>query len=327
MFAGTSGEMKPVILLTGKNGQIGAELLRFLPQLGEVVALDREQLDLSKPDDIRRAIREIRPQIIVNAAAYTAVDRAETDEAMAQAVNGEAPGVMAKEAKKIGAALVHYSTDYVFDGSKKTPYDETDAANPINVYGRTKLAAEHAIRSSGVPHLIFRTAWIYATRGRNFLLTILRLATEQEELRIVSDQVGAPTCASDVAAATSKILAGICENSNAAFVLPEASGTYHMSAAGQTTWYDFAKTILERAGTTSRDLAWLAAATHRRPLIARRVISISTAEFRCSAQRPAYSVLSNSRLIQAFGVALPDWHSQLQQCFVSENIAADLLAD
>src|SRR5712692_5528620 len=263
--------MKPVILLTGKNGQIGAELLRYLPQMGEVVALDREHLDLSKADDISRAIREIRPQIIVNAAAYTAVDQAEADEMMAQAVNGEAPGVMAEEAKKIGAALVHYSTDYVFDGSKKTLYDETDAANPINVYGRTKLAAEHAIRSSGVPHLIFRTAWIYATRGRNFLLTILRLATEQEELRIVSDQFGAPTCASDVAAATSKILAGICENSNGGFVFPEASGTYHMSASGQTTWYDFAKTILEKAGAASRDLAWFAAATHGRPLIARRV--------------------------------------------------------
>jgi dTDP-4-dehydrorhamnose reductase len=319
--------MKPVILLTGQSGQIGAELLRFLPQLGEVVALPREQLDLSKPDDNRRVIREIRPQSIVNAAAYTAVDQAETDETMAQAVNGEAPGVMAEEAKKIGAALVHYSTDYVFDGSKKTPYDETDAANPINVYGRTKVAGEQAIRRSGVPHLIFRTAWVYARRGRNFLLSILHLATEREELRIVSDQVGAPTCASDVAAATSKILAGVCEDSVGGFVFPEASGTYHMSAAGQTTWYDFAKTILEKAGSTSRDLAWLAAATHGRPLIARRVIPISSAEFRCPAQRPAYSVLSNSRLFQTFGVALPDWHSQLQRCFVSESIVGNRSAD
>jgi len=319
--------MKPVILLTGKNGQIGAELLRFLPQMGEVVGLDRAHLDLSKPDEISRAIREIRPQIIVNAAAYTAVDQAETDGMMAQAVNGEAPGVMAEEAKKIGAALVHYSTDYIFDGSKKTPYDESDAANPINVYGKTKFAGEQAIRRSGVPHLIFRTAWVYATRGRNFLLTILHLATEREELRIVSDQVGAPTCASDVAAATSRILAGICENSNAAFVLPEASGTYHMSAAGQTTWYEFAQAIVEKAGATSHDLVWLAAATRGRPLIARRVIPISTAEFRCPAQRPASSVLSNSRLFQTFGVALADWNTQLQRCFVSESIGANLLAD
>ena len=319
--------MKPVILLTGKNGQIGAELLRSLPQMGEVVAFDREHLDLSKPDDISRAIREIRPQIIVNAAAYTAVDQAETDGMMAQAVNGEAPGVMAEEAKKIGAALVHYSTDYIFDGSKKTPYDESDVANPINVYGKTKFAGEQAIRRSGVPHLIFRTAWVYATRGRNFLLTILHLATKREELRIVSDQVGAPTCASDVAAATSKILAGICENGNVAFILPEASGTYHMSAAGQTTWYDFAKTILEKAGATSHDLVWLDAATRGRPLIARRIIPISTGEFRSPTRRPAYSVLSNSRLIQTFGVALPDWSTQLQRCFVSESIAADRGAD
>src|SRR5712692_4779768 len=319
--------MKPVILLTGKNGQIGAELLRFLPQLGEVVALDREHLDLSKPDDISRAIREIRPQVIVNAAAYTAVDQAETDEMMAQAVNGEAPGVMAKEAKKIGAALVHYSTDYIFDGSKKTPYDESDAANPINVYGKTKFAGEQAIRSSGLPHLIFRTAWVYATRGHNFLLTILRLATEREELRIVSDQVGAPTCAWDVAAATSKILTGLSERNHGEFVFSEVSGTYHMSAAGQTTWYDFAKTVLEKAGATSQGLVWLAKATHGRQLIARRVVPISTEEFRSPTHRPAYSVLSNSRLKQTFAVALPDWRIQLQGCFVSESIAANLLAD
>jgi dTDP-4-dehydrorhamnose reductase len=319
--------MKPVILLTGKNGQIGAELSRFLPQLGEVVALDREHLDLSKPDDIRRSIREIRPQIIVNAAAYTAVDKAETDEAMAQAVNGEAPGLMAKEAKKIGAAFVHYSTDYIFDGSKKTPYDETDAANPINVYGKTKFSGEQAIRRSGVPHLIFRTAWVYATRGRNFLLTILHLATEREELRIVNDQVGAPVCASDLAAATSKILAGMCERNNGRFVFSEASGTYHISAEGQTTWYDFAKAILEKAGATSRDLPWLAAATSGRPLIARRVIPISTEEFRSRTHRPAYSVLSNSRLIQTFGVALPNWQTQLQRCFVSKSSATDTLRD
>src|SRR6267142_925236 len=314
MFAGTSGEMKPVILLTGKNGQIGAELLRFLPQLGEVVALDREQLDLSIPDDIRRVIREIRPQIIVNAAAYTAVDQAETDEMMAQAVNGEAPGVMAKEARKIDAALVHYSTDYVFDGFKKTPYDETDAANPINVYGKTKFAGEQAIRGSGVPHLIFLTAWVYATRGRNFLLTILRLATEREELRIVSDQVGAPSCAGDLAAATTKILVGICERENTGFVFSRVSGTYHMSAAGQTTWYDFARSILEKAGAVSHDLIWLAEATQGRQLTAQRVVPISTEEFRSPARRPANSVLSNSRLLETFGVALPDWRTQLQCC-------------
>src|SRR6266513_1232676 len=201
--------MKPVILLTGKNGQVGAELLRLLPQVGEVVARGHDQLDLSNPADIRRTIREVQPQLIVNAAAYTAVDQAETDETTARAVNAEAPGLMAEEAKKIGAALVHYSTDYVFDGTKRVPYDEIDSANPINVYGKTKLVGEQAIRSSGLAHLIFRTAWVYATRGRNFLLAILRRATEQEELKIVCDQFGAPTRAWDIAAATTKILTSV----------------------------------------------------------------------------------------------------------------------
>src|SRR6266404_5647552 len=209
MLAGTSAEMRPVILLTGKNGQIGAELFRFLPQVGEVAAFGHDQLDLSNPSDIHRTIREVQPQLVVNAAAYTAVDQAETDETTAQAVNAQAPGLLAEEAKKIGAVLVHYSTDYVFDGAKKLPYDEADSANPINVYGKTKFAGEQAIRGSSVSHLIFRTSWVYATRGRNFLLTILRLATEREELRIVNDQVGAPTCAFDLAEATTRILAGI----------------------------------------------------------------------------------------------------------------------
>lgn len=319
--------MKPIILLTGKNGQVGGELLHLLPQVGEVVALGHDQLDLSNPTDIRRIIREVRPQLIVNAAAYTAVDQAETDEATARAVNAEAPGLMAEEAKKIGAAVVHYSTDYVFDGTKKAPYDETDPVNPINIYGKTKLTGEDAIRNSGLPHLIFRTSWVYATRGRNFLLTILRLATEREELRIVSDQVGAPTCASEVAAATAKILTGMLGRYDGNFVFPEVSGTYHMSAAGQTTWYDFAKTILEKAEATSHTLDWLAATTMERPLIAHRLIPISTEEFGSPTHRPAYSILSNSRLIQTFGLALPDWHVQLQRCFVSDSIAANRGAD
>jgi dTDP-4-dehydrorhamnose reductase len=319
--------MKPVILLTGKNGQIGGELLRFLPQLGEVVALERDQLDLSKPSDICRTIQEVRPQVIVNAAAYTAVDRAEVDAVMAHAINAEAPGLMAIEAKKIGAALVHYSTDYVFDGAKKLPYDEADSANPINVYGKTKLAGEQAIRGSGVPHLIFRTAWVYATRGRNFLLTILRLATEREELRIVSDQVGAPTCASEVAAATAKVLTRMLGRNDGGFVFSEVSGTYHMSAAGQTTWYEFAEAILEKAEVNSHSLGWLAAATRGRRLVARRVIPISTEEFGSPTKRPAYSILSNSRLIQTFGFALPDWPTQLRRCFVSDSIVANRGAD
>jgi len=319
--------MKPVILLTGKNGQVGGELLRLLPKWGEVVAFGRDQLDLSKLDNIRRTIREVRPQLIVNAAAYTAVDRAETDEATAQAINEKAPGLMAEEAKKIGATLLHYSTDYVFDGTKRVPYDETDSANPINIYGKTKFAGEQAIRSSGVPYLIFRTAWVYATRGRNFLLTILRLATEREELRIVSDQVGAPTCAADLAAATCKILAGITERNSGQFVFSEVCGTYHMSAAGETTWYEFAKTILEAARAASRTPIWLADATKGCRLIARRIIPISTEEFRSPTRRPAYSVLSNSRLMKTFGIALPDWRFQLQCCFLSDSSAANIAAN
>ncbi len=319
--------MRPLILLTGKNGQVGGELLRLLPQVGEVVALGHDQLDLSNPTDVCRTIREVRPHLIVNAAAYTAVDQAETDENTALAVNAEAPGLMAEEAKKVGAALVHYSTDYVFDGTKKVPYDEADSENPINVYGKTKLAGEQAIRGSGAPHLIFRTAWVYATRGRNFLLTILRLATEREELKIVSDQVGAPTCASEVAAATTKILTRMHRRNDDGFFFSEVSGTYHMSAAGQTTWYEFAETILKKAEVTSHNLEWLAAATQGRRLMVRRVIPISTEEFGSPTPRPVYSILSNSRLNQTFGIALPEWHDQLQGCFVSDRTAAKRAAD
>src|SRR5260370_30427498 len=184
--------------------------------------------------------------------------------------------------------MVHYSTDYVFDGTKKTPYDETDSANPINVYGKTKFAGEQAIRSSGLPHLIFRTAWVYARRGHNFMLTILRLATERDELRIVSDQIGAPTCASEVAAATAKILAKMLGKNDGGFVFSEVSGTYHMTAAGQTTWYDFAKTLLEKAEDAEHSLRWVAAATHGRQLVARRVVPIPTKELGSLTQRPAY---------------------------------------
>ena len=318
--------MKPVILLIGKNGQVGAELLRLLPQLGEVVALDRGQMDLSQPDDIYRIIREIRPQLIVNAAAYTAVDRAETDEGRARSINAEAPGLMAKEAKKIGAALVHYSTDYVFDGMKKTPYEETDLANPINVYGKTKLAGEEAIREVGVPHLIFRTAWVYATRGRNFMLTILRLATEREELRIVRDQIGAPTSSQQIAETTTKILAQLTKQSNVKALFTGISGTYHMTAAGATTWYDFATAILEEASCMPHDIPWFVAATSGRPLITSRIIPITTQEYPTPAHRPMYSVLSNSLLMRTFGVKMQDWRTQLRLDFAIERKAQQEVA-
>jgi len=312
--------MKPTILLTGKNGQVGSELYRLLPGLGEVIAPDRQHLDLLNPDSIRQVVREIRPQLIVNAAAYTAVDAAEADEAHAHAINGQAPALLAEEANRLGAALVHYSTDYVFDGSKAEPYDEADPTNPLNVYGRTKLAGEEAVRRSGVPHLIFRTSWVYATRGRNFLLTILRLATEREELKIVCDQAGSPTRASDIAAATNQILTGIYEGYASTSTFAKVAGTYHMTAAGQTTWYDFAKAILEQASAATGQLSWFAAATKCRPLIAQRVLPITSDEYRSPARRPAYSILSNSRLARTFGFALPAWPTQLQQCFAVESI-------
>jgi dTDP-4-dehydrorhamnose reductase len=317
--------MKPTILLTGKTGQVGSELHRVLLRLGDVVAPDRKELDLLDPAEIRRTVRDLRPRLVVNAAAYTAVDAAEKDAVSAHAINAEAVKVLAEEVKRLNATFVHYSTDYVFDGSKRTPYDERDPANPLNVYGKSKLAGEQAVRDSGVPHLIFRTAWVYSTRGRNFLLTILRLATEREELRIVSDQIGAPTCALDIAVATAKVLGGLYKPMNGAFVFSKVTGAYHLTAAGQTTWFDFTKAILEEGRGASRDLPWLVAATQGRPLIARQVIPISTQEFRSPTHRPPYSVLSNAHLTDTFGIAPADWHAQLQRCFSPERVAPNLV--
>lgn len=307
--------MKPAILLIGTNGQVGRELNWMLPRVGDVTPLDRQRLDLSKPEEIRRVIRTVRPTLIVNAAAYTAVDKAESDEAAARAINAEAPAVIAEEAKKLGASLVHYSTDYVFDGSKTTPYDEDDPTNPQNIYGKTKLDGEHAIQQSGASHLIFRTAWVYATQGRNFLLTILRLATQREELRIVRDQIGAPTLSKEIANATTNILSQTCAGASSSFSFPEVSGIYHVTAAGETNWYDFAKAILEEAAVTAATSPWFAAATSNLPLITRRVIPITTNEYPTPARRPAYSVLSNARLARTFSLQLPDWRMQLHSVF------------
>lgn len=307
--------MKPTILLTGKTGQVGSELLRLLPQFGEVIAPHRRSLDLLDVNNLRRTVRDIRPQLIVNAAAYTAVDAAENDEAAAYAINADVPAVLGEEAKKIGAAIVHYSTDYVFDGSKAAPYEEADPTNPINVYGKSKLAGEQAIHTSSVPHLIFRTSWVYGTHGRNFLLTMLRLATEREELRIVRDQTGAPTWAREIAVSTAKILRWVIERSSVVSAFSQVHGIYHMTAAGETTWYECASLILEEAARVSREVSWFAEATRGRPLITKRIIPITTAEYPTPASRPPYSVLSNSRLIQTFGFELPDWRTQLQRAF------------
>jgi len=307
--------MKPKILLTGKNGQLGDDLQHILPQLGDVVATDRRQLDLSRPDKIRKLIRDVHPSLIVNAAAYTAVDQAEKDEPLARAINSEAPAIMAEEAKKIGAAIVHYSTDYVFDGGKNFPYDENDPPNPISVYGRTKLAGEQAVRDLGVDHLIFRTAWVYSTRGKNFLLTMLRLATQREELRIVHDQVGAPTWSREIAGATVKALQQICDRTDGTATWSERNGTYHMTAGGESNWYEFTQAILREAAQSPRSTAWFQAATKGKELITRRLIPITTAEYPTPARRPAYSVLSNSKLNRVFGIQSPDWRQQLSEVF------------
>jgi dTDP-4-dehydrorhamnose reductase len=305
--------MNRPILLIGKGGQVGSALAALLPRLGEVVSLDRTGLDLSKPDEIRSVIRRIQPRLIVNAAAYTAVDQAEREPEVARAINADAPEIMAQEGKTIGASMVHYSTDYIFDGTKTSPYLEEDRPNPLSVYGKTKLAGEQAIRSSGIPHLIFRTAWVYATHGRNFLLTILRLATQRDELRIVRDQFGAPTRNAEIAAATAAILEK--------FDFASFSGTYHITAAGVTTWHEFAVAILEHASAASAKTppAWLASALGGRALRANRIIPISTEEYPTPARRPAYSVLSNTKSSKTFGIELPDWQTQLREAFAIDR--------
>lgn len=290
------------ILVTGKNGQVGWELQRTLASLGDVVAVTREQMDLADPDSIRRIIREARPDIIVNAAAYTAVDKAESEPDLAMAINGVAPGIMAEEAKRLKATIIHYSTDYVFDGAKESPYAEDDAPNPLNVYGRTKLAGERAIQAVGAPHLILRTSWVYAARGRNFLLTILRLAREKSELKIVDDQIGAPTWCRLLAEMTSQIMAQhsspLCRG---AVPIADVSGIYHAVPAGSTSWHGFAAKILEnvsiRPGQTP-------------PVL----VPIPTSGYPTPAMRPRNSRMSNEKLARTFGLTIPSWDDSLAMC-------------
>lgn len=303
--------MNSPILLIGRSGQIGGDLVHLLPDMGAVIAPGRDALDLSKPEQIRRVIAGARPRWIVNAAGYTAVDQAESDVASARAINALAPAVIAEEAEKVGAWVVHYSTDYVFDGEKKSPYVESDATNPLNVYGQTKLEGENAIRQSGALHLILRTSWIYTTRGRNFLLSVLRLATGQEELRIVCDQTGAPTWSREIAAATIQVMR-LAIQKKTDRTIEELSGTYHMTASGETSWAEFARAILEEASALPKNDRWLSTATNKKALVARNVASIMTAGYPTPARRPLYSVLSNARLTANFGFSLPDWRAELK---------------
>ncbi|MEK7435939.1 MAG: dTDP-4-dehydrorhamnose reductase, partial [Pseudomonadota bacterium] len=300
------------ILVTGRNGQVGFELQRRLARLGRVTAAGRDEMDLADPDSIRNMVRNTAPNLIVNAAAYTAVDQAESEPELALAINGVAPGILAEEAKRLGAALIHYSSDYVFDGSKTAPYTEDDAPRPISAYGRSKLAGEQAIQSVDVPHLILRTSWVYGARGKNFLLTILRLAKEREELAVVDDQVGAPTWCQVIAAATGGILQDLGYG-QARFrdACDAKRGIYNLTAAGQTSWHGFAAAILALGASAQQGQSDFALT--RVPALK----PIKTEQYPLPAQRPRNSLLSNAKIQSTFGLVMPGWESSLADCMSS----------
>lgn len=280
------------ILLTGATGQVGYELERSLQPLGEVFAPRRAQLDLSDLDQVRAMVRAVRPGLIVNPGAYTAVDQAESDPDLCWRINAEAPAVMAQEAKRLGAAMVQYSTDYVFDGSKAGPYLETDATGPINAYGRSKLAGEAAVAAAGIEHLILRTSWVYGMRGKNFLLTMLRLGAQRPELRVVADQHGAPTWSRTVADSTAQMLALARAGGPAWW--ERHGGIYHLSCGGATTWCGFTEAIVAAAQLPCT------------------VVPIGSADYPLPAPRPANSLLCSDKLRQL--CALPDWREALALC-------------
>jgi dTDP-4-dehydrorhamnose reductase len=285
------------LLLLGKNGQVGWELQRALAPLGELVALDRHGLDglhgdLSHPEALRDTVRRVRPDVIANAAAYTAVDKAESERTAARTLNAEAPGVLAQEAASLGAWLVHYSTDYVFDGSGTQARDELAPTGPLSVYGQTKLEGEQAIVASGCRHLIFRTSWVYAARGGNFAKTMLKLAAEREQLRVIADQIGAPTGADLIADVTAH---AVREAARA----PQLSGLYHLAAGGETSWHRYAVHVIESARAQGRSIRVAPDA----------VQAIPTSEYPTPARRPLNSRLNTQKLQHAFDLSLPDWHA------------------
>jgi len=286
------------ILLAGSGGQLAQELQPILLSSGEVIAVDRTSLDLSKPESIRQAMAEIQPDLVVNAGAYTAVDKAESEPELAQAVNGIAPGILAEECEKLGSTLIHISTDYVFDGSQGSPYQETDSTNPLGTYGKSKLMGEEAIRKAGNRHIIIRTAWVYGNGGKgNFVKTMLRLGKEREEIRVVADQVGSPTWTGDLAAAISHIIP---------HVQPENFGTYQYTNSGVCSWYDFAIAIFEEAEKIGF------------PLKVQRVVPITTSEYPTPAKRPAFSVLSSVKISALLGTHPPHWRQGLRQMLARE---------
>jgi dTDP-4-dehydrorhamnose reductase len=285
----------PRILLIGKIGQVGWELRRTLAPMARVTCVDFPDIDLTRGDSIRRWVRETRPQVVINAAAYTAVDKAESKPDQTMKINGVAPGILAEEAKKLGALLVHYSTDYVFDGAKTSPYVETDPPNPLGVYGRSKLAGDQAVRAVGGAHLIFRLCWVYGARGQNFMLTIMRLAREREKLRVVADQTGCPTWSRMIAETTTLAL----KQAVAARDFGALTGTYHLASSGVTSWQGFAQAILNLMPAEGKKCS--------------AVDAISTPEYPTPAKRPAYSVLACEKLERTFGLQLPPWEESLKQ--------------
>jgi dTDP-4-dehydrorhamnose reductase len=283
------------ILLLGKNGQVGWELRRTLAPLAEVTAVDYPEINFTDAPALRQLVAGMRPDLVVNAAAYTAVDKAETETELCRQINAVAPGVLAGEAKKIGALMVHYSTDYIFDGAKTSPYVETDAPNPLGAYGRTKLEGDRAVKASGADHLIFRLCWVYGARGQNFMLTMQRLAREREKLRVVGDQFGCPTWSRMIAEATALALKQVPGGADRSAY----NGEYHLAAGGQTNWHEFASRIIE----------WMPEAVRK----CRAVEKITTAEYPTPTRRPAYSVLDCGKLQKTFGLQLPDWEASLRQ--------------
>ena len=289
------------ILVTGGSGQVGWELRRALAPLGEVLAPGREALDLARPQTLAAAVAQFKPDLIVNPGAYTAVDKAESEAELARLVNGVAPGVLAEAARKLGIPLVHYSTDYVFDGRLDRPYRETDEPNPQSAYGATKRAGEEAIMAAGGRCLILRTSWVYGLRGKNFLLTMLRLGREREEVGVVDDQIGAPTWSRLIAEASAQLAGAWLAGGEAVQARMERSwGTYHLCAGGQTSWHGFAAAIFAHLQRTERRSA--------------RLKAIATADYPTPARRPANSRLDCGKLRDAFGLALPDWQSGLKLC-------------
>lgn len=288
------------ILLTGASGQVGWELQRTLATLGRVVAPSHAELDLARPGTLTAALRDIKPDLIVNPAAYTAVDKAESEQELAYAVNAEAPLALAKAAARLGITLVHYSTDYVFDGSQMAAYSENDAPHPLGVYGASKHAGEELVQASGADHLILRTSWVYGLRGKNFLLTMQRLARERDKLSVVADQFGAPTWARSIAEATAQVLALWLAPGATPEDRQRLSGIYHMTCGGRTSWHGFAEAILQNMEARGEKIPALKA--------------ITTAEYPTPAKRPANSVLSNEKLQKTFGIALPAWDAALSLC-------------